>query len=410
MNRFRVGGRGRLGSRLRAGVLLAFALCIASLMMASCAVGPSGDDVWSGRVTHVEGSVGNAAPDGSVQDSASDIAAGSNEAPAPSESLGSSSGEAAQVDAAVYPTGWLAVEESGVPAGTAVQVLYTPKLAASGRVDGEQVPKDQDESMRASWDFSYEDRAVVSYGSKVVPVDPDALLVNVPDFLPDAVCDIVYSYAATSRCAGEPIAGVTDRRIEGYADGMQRSAYWGEDRYVVPCAYGTAVKLAGVSEALANQGWRLLVYDAYRPMRAQLQMSDAFEAAYQENEVIQASLGDWPIGWYVASGSSGHNFGTDVDVGLCDESGRPVEMPSAFDAFDESGHLTDSPMASGDIQPENYCEAVRANDACLALHRAFCGAGFSELASEWWHFADEETESAVRAIAGDDGLDFVAEL
>ena len=85
-------------------------------------------------------------------------------------------------------------------------------------------------------------------------------------------------------------------------------------------------------------------------------------------------------------------------------------MPSDFDAFDETGHLTDMPIDSGAITPGAYRQAVLENEACLALHQAFVDAGFSELASEWWHFGDEETEWAMQSLVGPSGLDFVARL
>ena len=34
---------------------------------------------------------------------------------------------------------------------------------------------------------------------------------------------------------------------------------------------------------------------------------------------------------------------------------------------------------------------MRENGPCLALHDVFTKHGFSELASEWWHFGDDET-------------------
>ena len=85
-------------------------------------------------------------------------------------------------------------------------------------------------------------------------------------------------------------------------------------------------------------------------------------------------------------------------------------MPSSFDAFDASGHLAFAPIDSASITPDAFCDAVAGNDACMALHAAFRQAGFSELASEWWHFGDAETEGAMRAAVGEDGLDFVASL
>lgn len=116
------------------------------------------------------------------------------------------------------------------------------------------------------------------------------------------------------------------------------------------------------------------------------------------------------MGWFVADGPSGHNYGTDMDVGVCDLDGRPIEMPSHFDAFDEAGHLCSSQLDSASISESSYRAAVAQNPACLALHRAFKAAGFSELASEWWHFGDGSTEAANRSAVGGGGLDFEALL
>ena len=68
------------------------------------------------------------------------------------------------------------------------------------------------------------------------------------------------------------------------------------------------------------------------------------------------------------------------------------------------------PIDSASIGPGAYRDAVLENDACMTLHASFTSAGFSELASEWWHFGDGETEAANRAIVGGGGLDFVAAL
>ena len=145
-------------------------------------------------------------------------------------------------------------------------------------------------------------------------------------------------------------------------------------------------------------------------MTAQWYLSRMLEDAYASSSEIQQALGSWSLGWYVANGASGHNYGTDVDVGVCDAGGNPLPMPSSFDAFDDSGHLTAYQMSPDAISPDAYADSVKGNEACLALHRAFVDAGFSELASEWWHFADGATESVNRAVVGGGGLDFVATL
>ncbi len=310
----------------------------------------------------------------------------------------------------VFPTGWLVAEYDGVSSGTPIQVLYLPDMDVVGHRDGKPIAEEEMDELRATWPASYEGAAVVEYMDNVHVVDPSYVMVDLADVLPDAEYDIVYSYASTSACAGNAIPGITGEQISGYVNGRQFDEYLGEEQFAVPCAYWTALKVMNAARELENNGYKLLVYDVYRPMRAQMQLSDAFVQAYNADEAIRVGIGSWSTDWFVASGSSGHNYGTDIDVGLCNENGEKIPMPSEFDAFDDSGRLTSYPMDAASIDESAYCEAVAGNEACVALHRAFVAAGFTELASEWWHFADEETEVASRAIVGDGGLDFVAEL
>ena len=81
-----------------------------------------------------------------------------------------------------------------------------------------------------------------------------------------------------------------------------------------------------------------------------------------------------------AKGSS-HNRAGAVDVGLADEAGRPLEMPSAFDAFGPSARHG-APGAS---------PAARRNAEILKA--ALEAAGFLPLADEWWHYRDPDAKS-----------------
>ena len=308
-----------------------------------------------------------------------------------------------------FPTGWLAVSVSDIPAGTPVHILELPDIDVCAHVKGDDASTSVQVEYLTQFLQPGEGKALVEYEGSACEVDTEALLVNLPDIMPQAEYDIVYAYAATSKCGEWDIPDVTGLPIPGYHVGTQFSAYWNDERYVVPCAYATALKTIDACNALAENDLRLVVYDAYRPMTAQYFISDAFLSACEQNPAMAEEV-SWGMGWYVASGSSGHNYGTDLDVRVCGADGSAIEMPSEFDAFSESGHLTAWPLASYDITPEAYCDAVRDNDACMALHAAFSQAGFGELASEWWHFSDEETEYALRGLVGDAGLDFVATL
>lgn len=381
---------------------IALALGLFALPLCGCAV--SGGDASPGsspRVVYLSDSAGS--------DRVSGVAV-SGSTGSSSSSAGSSSdaSDALSAQPLAYPTGWLAVPADGIPAGQPIAILSLPDIAVSVHSGGRALSASEQQRVSAGWPATQPGQALVEYEGARVAVSADALLVNLPDLIPSATYDIVYSYASTSRCAGQDIAGVTGQRLPGYAEGMQPNAYWARDCFAVPCAYRTALKAMQVEDALERQGLRLLVFDAYRPVSAQYYLSDAFQAAFFEDPVMQASLGAWSLDWYVASGPSGHNYGTDLDAGVCDDTGAPLPMPSDFDAFDETGHLTDAPIDDGSITPGIYRAAVAENEACLALHQAFTDAGFSELASEWWHFGDGETEAAMRALVGPEGLDFTA--
>lgn len=381
--------------------IAAFLAITLLLCMCSCSAGKSsGSAAASQQATASESS---ALP---TRDTAASSASASENAAPPEEPPSQPPAE----EPVSYPTGWLVASAADMPAGQAVRIRTLPDMPVEAHRNGTAIPAEEQAGLQASLPEAGPDDAIVEFEGRVAAVNKDFLLVNLPDILPQAVYDIVYSYASTSRCAGQDIPGVTGQRLEGYAEGKQGDAYLASEQFAVPCAYRTALKAAAIEGALEQAGYRLLVYDAYRPMTAQFHLSNAFQQAYDANEAIRSGIEPWSVNWFVALGASGHNFGTDLDVGACTQDGTPCPMPSAFDAFDASGHLTDIPMDAASITPDAYCQAVAANDACMALHREFTAAGFTEIASEWWHFGDEETEFALRGIVGDGGLDFVAVL
>ncbi|MDP2653306.1 MAG: M15 family metallopeptidase [Candidatus Omnitrophota bacterium] len=124
----------------------------------------------------------------------------------------------------------------------------------------------------------------------------------------------------------------------------------------------TAQKLAAANVRFLRDGYRIKVWDGYRPPYVQKIFWDIL-----------------PDDRYVANpnaGGSRHNRGGAVDVTLIDASGRELEMPSAYDDFSEKARR-DSPSAS----PE-----ARRNAEYLA--RVMGESGFAFYEHEWWHFDD----------------------
>ncbi|MGE0788654.1 MAG: M15 family metallopeptidase [Sandaracinaceae bacterium] len=123
-----------------------------------------------------------------------------------------------------------------------------------------------------------------------------------------------------------------------------------------------AEALARAAEALRSRRLTFVVYDAYRPLRATRAMVDYCEREGQE----------WLLDGWVGR-TSRHNRGVAIDVGLAHlASGEPLDMGSAWDAFDPSSYVV------------NATGAARA--ARRELAQAMTTVGFVPYEKEWWHF------------------------
>ena len=179
--------------------------------------------------------------------------------------------------------------------------------------------------------------------------------------VPDAILEI--RYYSTYNFVGD--------RIDGYEE---------------PLAFLTkeaAQALREVSDDVVSQGYRLKIYDAYRPQMAvtnfmnwALDMDDVRMKEYFYPELDKDVL--FPQG-YIAE-HSGHSRGSTVDLTLFDmTTEKEVDMGGTFDYFGELSH----PDFTG-ITEEQYANRMILREAMLAH-------GFKPLAEEWWHFtlADE---------------------
>ncbi len=153
------------------------------------------------------------------------------------------------------------------------------------------------------------------------------------------------------------------------------------DGYEEPCAIITreaAWALSEVANELNVQGYRLKIFDAYRPVKAvkhfvlwgiedlDLRMKPFFYPDLEKQELFAKG--------YIAKLSS-HSRGSAVDLTLLDmKTGREADMGSPFDLFDPVSH----PDYTG-ITREQY-------DNRMVLRRAMLRHGFQPIDCEWWHF------------------------
>ena len=135
---------------------------------------------------------------------------------------------------------------------------------------------------------------------------------------------------------------------------------------------GTAHKLAKASALVKQQGYRLKVWDAYRPVSAQRRL---FEV-YPDPEFVAQPNPNFS-----------HQKGVTLDLILAHPDGRELTMPTAFDDFTAAAHR-DAPRTA--LQEKNY----------QLLDTAMTAAGFVGYVNEWWDYRDTEMD-AYQPLAAD---------
>ena len=186
--------------------------------------------------------------------------------------------------------------------------------------------------------------------------DSAAGFVSVGEAIPDVILEI--RYYSTFNFIGD--------RIDGY------------EEPVALLTKEAAAALKEVSDELITKGYRLKIYDAYRPQKAvtnfknwALDLDDTRMKEYFYPELEKDVL--FPQG-YIAE-HSGHSRGSTVDLTLFDmTTEKEVDMGGTFDYFGELSHPDYT-----DITEEQYANRMILRDAMIKH-------GFRPLEEEWWHF------------------------
>ena len=197
--------------------------------------------------------------------------------------------------------------------------------------------------------------------AKISPTDDRSDFVLLTDAVPDAILEI--RYYGTYNFVGT--------RIDGY------------EAPIAMLTKKAAKALKAVSDDVMAKGYRLKIYDAYRPQKAvdhfvrwaadvaDTTMKYCFYPNLDKSVLFEQE--------YIME-KSGHTRGSTVDLTLFDmATGKELDMGGTFDWFGEESH----PDYRG-ITDEQYTHR-------MILRTAMLSHGFKPLDSEWWHFtlADE---------------------
>lgn len=184
---------------------------------------------------------------------------------------------------------------------------------------------------------------------------PDGFVL-ITDVVPDVILEI--RYFSTYNFVG--------KRIDGY------------ERPVALCTREAAQALKAVSDEAVTMGYRLKIYDAYRPQKAVdhfvrwgADPADTLMRRQFYPEIPRDSL--FEMGFIARK--SGHSRGSTIDLTLFDvRTQKDVDMGGPFDWF-------------GDLSAPDYKGVTEEQHANRMLLRSLMlKHGFKPLESEWWHF------------------------
>lgn len=248
----------------------------------------------------------------------------------------------------------------------------------------------------------------IDLGGGVCYIDSNYCMINLPEYV-GALCsyDITNSYDSVFMAHGFEIPGLTGETIKGF-----EYVRLNDGSFLVPLLYPTARKLETAIENARGRGYRLKIYEAFRPHEASVYMyGKASETQYatlpestywgggpgvalyvQETDesgaVTQRRMTYWELmddsnhsftlGSFVSAGTSRHNLGIAMDLTL-----------EGLYTGDELSMQTDLHDLS------HYSARAQNNGYAKELSEIMMSAGYKDLYSEWWHFQDDEIRNKV---------------
>lgn len=119
-------------------------------------------------------------------------------------------------------------------------------------------------------------------------------------------------------------------------------------------------------------GYRIKIFDGVRPLQVQQEMWDALDT-------IPMGL----RGKFVSNPRYGsvHNFGTAVDVTICDAKGRELDMGAGYDDFRPIAF----PSREAEFLRSGELKTIHLKNRQL-LRQVMRSQKFYNIPSEWWHF------------------------
>lgn len=235
----------------------------------------------------------------------------------------------------------------------------------------------------------------IRLNNQISYIDSNYCMINLPEYIGD-ICNynITNSYSSIYMVHEFEIPKVTDVVTAGYG-----KIKFSSGEYLVPLLYPTAQKLLIAAQNAMEQGYRIKIYDSFRPNVATNEIfnltSSIFNDPLPSNPFTNKNVTDLPsvdkaagevltyrrvmtnnsygINSFLAQGRSMHNLGIALDLTLEDlDTGKEIQMQTSMHDL------------------SCYSVLGKNNNTANTLASIMNSAGFGDLVSEWWHFQDNE--------------------
>ena len=243
------------------------------------------------------------------------------------------------------------------------------------------------------------------HGETIGWVEHRYCLINLPDVIPSILYDATNGYDSRFVSCGKPLPSITGRALY---PGAMRNDRLDEKAFMMPVLYAMAPRLCAVQRAALAQGNSLILYEGYRPLETQVEVSRALHALVRQDSEVNAAVNGspWGIGWFIAAGASNHQYGYAVDVSLARvvsaeerQAGAyrylriteydVYQMPTVMHELSRAAVTFTSPVDSKSATAWKSRQlAPTMTQAAILLQNYCTAAGLTPLASEWWHFND----------------------
>ena len=169
--------------------------------------------------------------------------------------------------------------------------------------------------------------------------------------------------------------------------------YQGRSPYYLRQGVIKALLKAQIKLNQLHPGWKIKIFDAYRPIEVQQFMVDyTFDSVLQKRNLDREQLSEkdkeniyqevyqiWAVPSHNPHTPPPHSTGAAVDITLVDERGKVVDMGGEIDELSERS------------QPNYYADhttpqAEKYDHLRQLLNEIMTSAGFRRHLGEWWHF------------------------